>query len=64
MDETPVEPGGDEVVTTTINMNERGDARIPAPVRRGLDIHGKEAILEITIRPVKIVDENDNGGNS
>lgn len=63
MSETPVETGEDDVATTTVNMNNRGDIRIPAPVRRGLDIYDKEAIVEVTVRPVKIVNE-DEGGDS
>jgi len=52
-----------ETVTTTVTMSPpKYQTTIPKEVRKGLDIEGKKALLELEIRVVKVLEEN--GGDS
>jgi len=53
-----------ESITTTVQTNKRGDVRIPAEVRKALDFDNKKAILQIDIELKKVIDDEDDGGET
>lgn len=53
-----------ESITTTVQTNKRGDVRIPAEVRKALDFDNKKAILQIDVELKKVIDDEDDGGET